>query len=152
MSAALALGGALLGVDLIDRHYTNTQDKHLPKSLPSPIFKLLEGIWTVGILVFYLSGTGEIGTIADHVKNLSLKGIIKVLLVGSAGIISGLWLEKYTESHTELTVAAFTLLVTLIIEGFIIIKGEKGTHSQLISALVIASSLSWLGVCLLIAY
>ena len=150
MSAAFALGGAVLVVDLIDRHYAASQDKHLPSSFPSTLFRLIEGIWTVGLLVFYLAGTGDIKDVGGHVKALSLRNIFRIIIIGSIGLASGIWLEKYTNEHDELVVAAITLLVTMVIEGFIIIKDHTGKNSFLIRILVLISGFSWFGVCALI--
>ena len=146
----MVLASAILGATLIEKHYSDTQSAHVPDKMPSSVVMLLEGIWTVALLVFYLSGTGDIQNIYKHIKRISWKGAVNLLLIATLGMFAGMWLEKESSSHTELSVIALTLLITIGVEGYLIINSYKGKNMYPILMLAATAFFSWGGVYILL--
>ena len=145
----MLLGSAILIATLIDKHYSMTQSQHLPTEMPASIIMLLEGIWTIALVVFYLTTTDGLQSVFSHVKNISFESAGRLLAVATIGILAGLWLEKQSNTHSEITVITLTLLISLFVEGYIVITGYTGKHPEIVSILVTLSILSWAGVYIL---
>ena len=146
----MVLASAILGATLIEKHYSDAQSNHVPDKIPSSVVMLLEGIWTIALLVFYLSNTGDIKDVYKHIKNISWKGAGYLIIIATLGIFAGLWLEKESSSHSELSVIALTLLVTIGVESYLIINSYKGKNMHTIIILAATAFLAWSGVYLLL--